>query len=225
MKKRIRIQGTLIILAVIITILLSRFVFPHWKAGFLDGLFDALGIILILFGFLIRILARGYKQDMSFSGKKLVKDGPYQLMQHPMYFGTLLIGIGIISVIFELWVIPLFLVTYCLIYIPQVKKEEETLSGRFSQEYKDYCKATPKYLPRLSGLLNPEKYISLRLSWIKKELSPLISVIVGILAMDTWQDMRLFGYKASLKELLKLILIILAFVILIIYLVKRKKKQ
>lgn len=86
------------------TILFSKFLFPHWKKEILDEFLDAIGISLVLFGFLFRIAARGYKADGSPEGKKLITNGLYGLMRNPMYVGTLLIGLGINLVLFEWWV-------------------------------------------------------------------------------------------------------------------------
>lgn len=94
MKKRIKIQGFLIFLATLATISLSKFVFPHWKKEPWDEFLDVVGIGLVLFGFLFRITARGYKQEKSYNGKLLVKDGPYAMVRNPMYFGTFMIGTG-----------------------------------------------------------------------------------------------------------------------------------
>ncbi|MDI6758853.1 MAG: hypothetical protein QMD94_04185 [Candidatus Omnitrophota bacterium] len=96
-----------------------------------------------------------------------------------------------------------------------------SLSRRFDREYKDYCKTTPKYFPKIHYLLNLGEYISLKISWIRKELFPFLMVIAMILAIDTWEDVRLFGYKEFFKEPLELFLIILSFIIIIILFMKK----
>lgn len=224
MKRRIRIQGMLIFFAVILIILLSKLVFPHWGKESLDEFLDALGIGLVLFGFTLRIVARGYKRERSYNGNKLVKDGPYYLMQHPMYFGTLLIGIGIILVLFELWTFPFFLIIYLSIYIPQVKKEEKKLFKYFGQDYENYCRITPKYFPKISHLLNLREHIYLKLSWIKEEFVSLTMVIIAILAVEVWEDVRLFGHEEVYKELLELFAITASFVIIIFSFLKKERK-
>jgi len=222
MKRRIAIQGSLIFFTSIASILLSKILLAHWKIEPIDEILDVIGIIFILFGFLLRISARGYKEEKSHQGKNLVKDGPYGLIRNPMYFGTLLIGTGIIFIIFQLWTLPLFLSVFLSIYIPQMKKEEEILSGRFGQDYKNYCKITPKYFPRIYNLLNLRHYLSIKLNWIKKELSSFIAVITAIMTIETWQDIKLYGYRPFLKELLELSTIILSFVLLVILLRNKK---
>ena len=226
MKKRIRIQGTIVSLAVILIIFLpKRIFFSQFKNEVIDELLDFLGVGLILYGFLFRIVARGYKEYRSFGGKSLVSDGPYRLIQNPMYFGTFLIGTGIIFVLFGLWTFLLFMIIYLSIYIPQIKKENETLSMRFGQEYKDYCKKTPKYFPNIYYLLNFKDYIFLRLSWIKKEITSFVVVMVSILTIEIWQDKKLFSKEGFLGELIELSFIISAFFLIIFLFVRTNKEN
>lgn len=224
MKRRIRIQGFLIFLVVTISILLSKFLFPHWKKEALDEFLDAVGIGIVLFGLLFRIAARGYKAEISPDGKHLITDGLYALMRHPMYFGTLLIGLGIILVLFEWWAFPLFLIIFLLIYIPQIHREEDRLLRCFGEEYRAYCEKTPKYFPYFLGLfkVSLRDYLFFKWSWIKKELPSLIGVIGGIVTIEIWEDIKLFGYQEYTKELLELSLIVFSFIIIIILFYERK---
>lgn len=221
MKKRIKVQGVLIFLAILATISLSKSLFPYWKKEPQDEILDVLGIGFVLFGFLFRVSARGYKGEKSPDGKILIKDGPYGLIRNPMYFGTLLIGTGITFVIFQLWTLLLFWLIFLLIYVQQIKKEENVLSKRFAEEYSNYAKTVPKYLPYINNLLDIRKYIFLKLSWIKKELISLVLVISGIIAVEVWEDVSLFGYKEFIKEPLELLLIIVSFLIIICFFKKQ----
>jgi protein-S-isoprenylcysteine O-methyltransferase Ste14 len=216
MKKRIRIQGFLIFLAVLITVLLSKLFFPQWRQEPNDELVDGVGIALVLFGFLFRISARGYKKEMSANSFALVKDGPYAMVRNPMYFGTFLIGTGIIAVLFKAWLFLLFAGIFLAIYIPQIKKEEAVLLKSFGQEYKEYCKITPKYFPGFYHWLNIRDYIILKYSWIKQELSSMAAVILVIIAIEVWEDVRLFGRQEFLKESVELVFIILSFALLVV---------
>ncbi|MBI5144916.1 MAG: isoprenylcysteine carboxylmethyltransferase family protein [Candidatus Omnitrophica bacterium] len=224
MKRRIKIQGFLIFLAVAISILLSKFLFPQWKHEAADEFLDALGISIVFFGFLFRIAARGYKAEKSADGSLLIKDGPYGLMRNPMYFGTFLIGVGIVLVLFKWWVFLLFLLVFLLIYSAQINKEENKLSQQFGDEYLVYSKDVPKYFPNIFRLLKMDlgDYLFFKWSWIKKELISLLVVIAVIIAAETWEDVQLFGYQEYWKELLELFLIIVFFVIIFILLYERE---
>lgn len=224
MKTRIKIQAFFVFLAVTLAVFLPKFLFPRWQERTLDGILDVLGIVLILFGFLFRISARGYKSEKSNEGSRLITDGPYALMRNPMYFGTLMIGTGIIMVIFEWWTIFIFGLVFLLIYVPQVNKEQRELSIRFTDEYRKYCERLPRYFPKLSYLLKMDirDYLFLKWGWIKKELPSLASVICAVIALEVWEDIRVFGYKDFFKEVLELSLTVISFIIISI-LVYRKK--
>ncbi len=224
MKKRIKIQGFLLFLAVTISILLSKFLFHQWKYEATDEFLDALGIGVACFGFLFRVAARGYKAERSSQGQLLVKDGPYGLMRNPMYFGTLLIGIGIVLLLFQWWVLLLFLLVFLLIYSPQVNREENKLSQQFGDEYLLYAKRTPKYFPSVVKLLkmNLGEHLFFKWPWIKKELPSLIATITIIIAIETREDARLFGYHEYRKELLELFLIIVFFMVIFVLFYERK---
>lgn len=218
MKRRIKIQGLLIFFAVTAAILFSKFLFPNWKKEALDEFLDALGISLILFGFLFRISARGYKAEMSANGSTLVRGGLYCLMRNPMYFGIVLIGLGVVLVLFQWWAFLLFIILFLALYLPQINREEDDLTRRFGEEYKDYFNKTPKYFPNIFTLfkIDLRDYLFLKWSWAKKELLPLIVLIASVISIETWEDVRLFGYAELVKELLELSVIIICFALVFI---------
>src|SRR3990167_5349727 len=145
MKPRIKIQGLLIFISIVITFCLHKWLFAEWRGRLWNELFNFSGVVLVLFGFLFRVSARGHKEERSSQGRSLVKDGPYALIRNPMYFGTLLIGIGTTAILFQFWTIFLFLAVFLLIYIPQVRKEEALLAVMFKDEYQEYSKVVPGY--------------------------------------------------------------------------------
>jgi len=188
MKKRIGIQGSLVFLALALSIILSRFLFRRREGGILDLFLNAAGITMVLLGFLFRITARGYKSEMSDNSKRLVTGGPYRLVRNPMYFGTLLIGAGIILALFNWWVFFIFFTGFLFIYIPQVKKEEQELLEQFGDEYKEYSKKTPKYFPGSLRLFNEgvTDRLFFKWPWVRKELPSLIAVLGAIIAVKIW---------------------------------------
>ena len=169
---------------------------------------------MVLFGFLFRVCARGHKEEKSSQGRSLVKDGPYALIRNPMYFGTLLIGIGTTAILFQFWTIFLFLAVFLLIYIPQVRKEEALLAAMFKEEYQEYSKVVPGYFPRIRSLLNLRKHLDLKLSWVKKELSSFIFTLITILAIEIWEDTRLFGPAELIQKPIELVFVVLFLAIL-----------
>ena len=86
--------------------------------------------------------------------KKFVPHGPYRLVRNPMYIGgvSTLAGWGLYarSVSMVLYAIVAFLLCHTFV----VFAEEPGLRRRFGQEYVDYCKAVPRWIPRI-GRRNP----------------------------------------------------------------------
>jgi len=207
MKIRIKIQGALIFLAIAAIFFLRKYLVPRWKSGFAEESMDISGMIVFLFGFLIRITARGYKEDNTFSGHALVKGGLYGITRNPMYFGTFMIGAGAILVLSNLLAFFIFVIIFLFIYWPQIKIEENILSARFGREYEEYCEKTPRLFPSARNLLPAGRYISLKPFWIKKELSSFAASFIAIAAIEIWEDTVIFGRSAFFTELAEFTLI------------------
>lgn len=82
-------------------------------------------------------------------GHKLIKEGPYKLIRHPMYthFWVLVITQGLIL---DNWAVLIFgIVVWAAAYFVRVPKEEKMMIKEFGNKYKEYMKKTGKVLPRL----------------------------------------------------------------------------
>ena len=60
--------------------------------------------------------------------------------------------------------------------------------------------------------------------WVKKELPSLLGVIFIIMAIETWEDAKTFGYAEYRKELLELAMIVFCFMIVFLFLYKKDEK-
>lgn len=192
MKTRIKIQGCLIFIAVVMLIFYSRYLLPDYKNQAQRILFDIVGTGLFLAGYYLRIAARGYKAELDPSAKALAVKGLYALTRNPMYLGTLLIGLGITSLLLKWWLGLIFLSAYLIIYIPQIKKEEKKLSALFGPAFENYCKLTPRFFPRIRVLLHPgeREEIKFKLAWLKKESNSLVPAILFILGIKIWEYLK-----------------------------------
>ena len=89
---------------------------------------------------------------------ELITTGPYSLSRNPLYFFSLLgfAGIGFAS---ETVTLGAVLAAAMLIGYPAViRQEEAVLRERFGAEFAAYCARVPRFLPRLSGYVEPETY-------------------------------------------------------------------
>ena len=116
------------------------------------------GFIIALGGQVIRALTIGLAYIVRGGrGKKvyadsLVTNGIFAHCRNPLYLGNILIvsGLGVVadSAVFYFLGIPLFVLAYMAI----IKAEENFLSGKFGEEYRQYCKKVNSLIPDLSGI-------------------------------------------------------------------------
>lgn len=142
----------------VLVLLLAIFTMPSFKQGGLaDILLDTCGLFLLTVCSMGRLWALLY-----ISGKKtheVVTDGPYSIVQHPLYLFSFVgvIGIGLAS---ENILVFAALVIFYLSYYPlTILSEEKKLTKTFGQAYIDYAKRTPRFLPKLSLYKSPDRFV------------------------------------------------------------------
>ncbi len=223
MKKRLKINGILIFLAVVALVLFYKIFFRINEARYPDMIIETLGLILIICGQLLRVSARGFKAEHSQQGNVLLQSGPYSLVRNPMYLGILLIGLGIVLMLFRWWVIFLFLAIFFLRYMLLTYEEERKLTALFGKDYLEYKLRVPRILPSLATLCKMKfsEYFPLKISWIKKEIGSIITVLLLALLLESWEDIRSKGLPAYLKEFALMLIVLLMFTLFIIYLNKK----
>jgi protein-S-isoprenylcysteine O-methyltransferase Ste14 len=81
----------------------------------------------------------------------LVTHGPYRWVRHPLYTVGFLLFTGL-SLMAANWFIFTTLILGSFVLIERTSKEEELLTGRFGDEYRDYADHTGRFLPRFRNL-------------------------------------------------------------------------
>jgi len=105
---------------------------------------------IILLGEGIRIWSSGYITK----NKALVQNGPYALTRHPLYLGNFVIGLGFAVMTAKMSLIILYCVAFGMIYFSTIAEEEESLRERFGQEFSEYARQVPPFIPRPTGITN-----------------------------------------------------------------------
>ncbi len=118
------------------------------------------GLIIFYIGSVIynlNIIVAGKYLRPSTSGTleehKLIKEGPFAVIRHPLYVSYIFILAGLSLILFSYW---LLIPTLCVIIgiYPMAKAEEETLIEQFGEEYLEYKEkleiVNQKKLPMLS---------------------------------------------------------------------------
>ncbi len=227
MKERLKINGLLMFLATCLALVFPKFFSRPDSFGPLNGLSEVFGFAMVLFGLLLRVSARGYKSESSKEGYALVSGGPYRLVRNPMYLGIAMIGLGLVLILFKLWVNMVFILIFSARYIKLIFKEEKLLIAKFGRPYQDYMKSTPRILPKISALLKEDirDILPLKLSWIKKEIGTVIGFILGILIIESWEDISKQGLSGYGRELAFFALLLTVFFILALYLNKNGRPK
>lgn len=223
MKRRLKINGVIIFVAFILTAAFPAIFFRKEKITFLDQAAEISGVALILLGQIIRVSSRGYKSENSQGGHALIQDGPYSLVRNPMYLGIFLIGMGIVSVLFNCWAGGFFLLVFIIRYLILVFKEEKRLLLMFPEDYPAYKKRTPRILPYWKMLLQDDisEYLPLKVPWLKKEIGPISAVLFITFFIESWEDIQNKGIGVYFKEALVYLTIIILFGCTVIYLSRR----
>jgi len=223
MKKRLKINGFIIFLAIALLILFPSIFLRQGKAAPQDIAIKIFGIALIILGQTMRVSGRGYKSEHSHSGHSLIQGGPYTLVRNPMYLGILLIGLGIVVTLFNWWAAVIFLSIFIWRYLLLIFKEEKKLLGMFPREYQDYRQRVPRILPCLSALLKRDiaEYLPLKVSWLRKEIGTILAVLLLVLFLDGYKDIKEEGVNMYLGEAALLFAVIIVFIFLVAYLIRR----
>jgi len=122
---------------------------PHWLV--------VPGVLLFLAGAALGLTTIGF---FIFEGrgtpalfdppKRFVPHGPYRFVRNPMYIGGVAMLFGMGLYLSSISIILFALGAFLLIHTFIVFAEEPGLRQRFGQEYEEYFKTVPRWIPRFS---------------------------------------------------------------------------
>lgn len=121
----------------------------HWNTFF------AIGMALIVIGFLIRVLSLlTLKQYFTYSiakveNHKIIETGLYKFVRHPGYLGQLIIFIGISTSISNWLSILVMMVPVALGYLYRINIEEKFMLEQQGEDYLNYQKRTKRFIPMI----------------------------------------------------------------------------
>jgi protein-S-isoprenylcysteine O-methyltransferase Ste14 len=82
-----------------------------------------------------------------FADHRLVTHGPFAIVRHPMYAG---LGVAVVGGLFlyPTWtLVALLLLPFGL--MRRARREEQALATEFGEQWQDYCRRVPAFIPRL----------------------------------------------------------------------------
>ena len=121
-----------------------------------DGLVTP-GVVLVLAGIGLVLTAvtsfifRGRGTPAIFDPpQKFVPYGPYRFVRNPMYWGYVIMLLGLGLCLPSVSIVLFAMVAFLSIHTFVVLAEEPGLRKRFGQEYEDYCRTVPRWIPCFS---------------------------------------------------------------------------
>ncbi len=107
------------------------------------------GIALIYLGAMMRLWARGH-----FERGRLFTTGPYAIVRHPLYLGSLLIVIGLLLILDDPLSWAIILPLWVTFHTAAIIYEERSLQSHFGRQWTVYKANVPAILPSLRSLLS-----------------------------------------------------------------------
>lgn len=111
------------------------------------------GIALMLIGlafrwYAIRVLGRFFTRDVATRpGQYVVDTGPYRLIRHPSYAGSLLMFVGTGLAMTNWASLAVILLGFAIGFGYRVHVEEQTLCTDLGEPYRDYMRRTHRFVP------------------------------------------------------------------------------
>lgn len=162
------------------------------RAGALTA---TLGLLMITFGELFRIYSVAFIGTVSrtrshSTGQKLINTGPFAYVRNPLYVGNFGITAGFAIFGGVPWIFLLTVLLFCLQYFYVVRFEEDLLRGRFGEEYVEYTKTVPRWIPnhmpKLEEILWPDTF-SPALKSEKRTLTTIFSLLILMALLGAWR--------------------------------------
>jgi protein-S-isoprenylcysteine O-methyltransferase Ste14 len=127
---------------------------PRVWAGDGAAVVQVVGFTLVVGGDIVLFLAYkalgvywAYPLDGKTGKHKLVKDGPYKHVRHPVYDSFGIIAMGFVFTFLDWFLLIMFVVSAIGLYA-QALDEERALVAYFGAEYSDYMQETGRFFSR-----------------------------------------------------------------------------
>lgn len=175
-----RVRITVIVFVVLLVEDMLERVDPHNLANLTDYKV-LLGLGMVFAGLALRSWAAGTLHKRT----QLATSGPYGLVRHPLYIGSLFMMLGFCTLVDDAENIYFVLGPILLLYILRAVHEEKTISAAFPDQWPAYAQKVPRFIPRR---VPTEMFANWSLSqWlINREYQAVSAVLLGLVAVQVW---------------------------------------
>lgn len=118
----------------------------------------------------------------------LVAAGPFARVRNPLYLGNITLWVGFALSARVLWLVPVVLVFLSFVYHAIVRWEETLLEAHRGDEYRDYLRRIPRWLPGLTTFSGTRTTLFSWRDTLFSERGTLIAIVVGfaLLYVKSW---------------------------------------
>ena len=138
--------------SIFVAVWLSRKGFGRFDDGLIVPLFR-IGCGLMIAGMLfrwwaVRVLDRYFTVDVAIrEDHQLIRSGPYRVLRHPSYTGSLATFYGFALALGSVWSLALIAVVVTAAFLWRIRVEERALVSAFPQDYPAYARETKRLIP------------------------------------------------------------------------------
>lgn len=179
MNLRLRATRLLLVPAAFLAVT-SHHIYPE---GTWDTFLGLAGLVLLLIAMGGRIWASAHLAGRK--NKALVTEGPFALSRNPLYLFSLVGFVGAGLAFESVSLAALFAGVFFATHWPTIHIEERRLAALFGEEYEEYCRRVPRFIPRLGNTTRrrtiPLDVLQFRLALRDCLAIPLVFVVADVL--------------------------------------------
>ncbi len=133
-------------------LLLASWIFNWLNVGTLPAWVGWVGVVVALFGLLFRwwanrVLGAFYTRTLKVvENQTIVRAGPYGVIRHPGYLGSILMWSGAAAATANWIVLLIVFIVMCVVYVYRIQNEEKMLLAA-NVDYAEYRKKTWRLIP------------------------------------------------------------------------------
>lgn len=157
------------------------------------------GHVLVVVGVMIRIYASLYVGGRK--NHQLIMEGPFSIVRNPLYVGSFIATVGLGLLTISLSLTALLIVAFALCYTYTVEREELYLKRKFGDEYAQYMRTVPRWIPKLSLWLVPNE-LSVKPYFVLRTIADGAVFFLAVPILEALCELRIQGVFPTYLTLL-----------------------